>query len=69
MVLQTTPELRLEILTQASRLAFWNLLAALPLPEAKWIVAGDFNNVESMEDMPWTILCFPNHIHGVPKVE
>jgi hypothetical protein len=28
----------------------WKTLAYVPLPKVKWIVEGDFNNVESIED-------------------
>lgn len=28
----------------------WNHLAQVPLPEALWVLAGDFNNIESAAD-------------------
>jgi hypothetical protein len=28
----------------------WNHLAQVSLPEAEWILAGDFNNIESLQD-------------------
>jgi exonuclease III len=32
------------------RAALWNHLAQVQLPEAKWILAGDFNNIEQSRD-------------------
>lgn len=32
------------------RAMLWNHLAQTPLPEAKWVLAGDFNNIESLQD-------------------
>lgn len=32
------------------RAMLWNHLANTPLPEATWILAGDFNNIESVND-------------------
>lgn len=28
----------------------WNHMAHTPLPEANWVIAGDFNNIESVND-------------------
>lgn len=32
------------------RAMLWNHLAQAPLPDAEWILAGDFNNIESIQD-------------------
>ena len=33
-----------------SRAMLWAHLAQIPLPDAQWILAGDFNNIESMTE-------------------
>jgi endonuclease/exonuclease/phosphatase family metal-dependent hydrolase len=32
------------------RAMLWNHIAQTPLPEAEWVLAGDFNNIESISD-------------------
>jgi exonuclease III len=32
------------------RAMLWNHIAQTPLPEAEWVLAGDFNNIESIQD-------------------
>lgn len=55
-ILNLNPQLQLGILNvygfshTGPRAMMWNHLAQAPLPEAQWVVAGDFNNIESIAD-------------------
>lgn len=55
-VLQLSPHLKLGILIvygfseTGPRAMLWNHLAQVELPEADWILAGDFNNIEQVND-------------------
>jgi exonuclease III len=54
--LQLSPQLHLGIINvygfsdTGPRAMLWNHLAQVDLPEAKWILAGDFNNIEQASD-------------------
>lgn len=55
-VISLSPHLQLGILNiygfndTGPRAMLWNHLAQAPLPEAVWVLAGDFNNIESLQD-------------------
>lgn len=55
-ILQFSPHLKLGILNiygfshTGPRAMLWNDLAQAELPEAEWILAGDFNNIEQASD-------------------
>lgn len=55
-VLNINPRMQLGILNvygfcnTGPRATMWNHLAHAPLPEAHWVLAGDFNNIESVAD-------------------
>ena len=55
-ILQLSPHLKLGILNvygfsdTGPRAMLWNHLAQVELPEADWILAGDFNNIEQASD-------------------
>lgn len=55
-VLNINPRMQLGILNvygfsnTGPRASMWNHLAHTPLPEANWVLAGDFNNIESIAD-------------------
>ena len=55
-VLQISPTLRLGIINvygfsnTGPRAMMWSHLAQVNLPEAQWVLAGDFNNIESVAD-------------------
>lgn len=55
-VINLSPRLQLGIINiygfidTGPRAMLWNHLAQTPLPEAVWVLAGDFNNIESLQD-------------------
>ena len=55
-VLNITPQVQLGIINvygfshTGPRAMMWNHLAQATLPDAKWVLAGDFNNIESVAD-------------------
>ena len=56
MVLNISPALQLGIINiygfshTGPRAMMWSHLAKTQLPEAQWVLAGDFNNIESITD-------------------
>ena len=55
-VINLSPRLQLGIINvygfsdTGPRAMLWNHIAQAPLPDADWILAGDFNNIESIQD-------------------
>ena len=55
-VINLSPRLQLGIINvygfsdTGPRAMLWNHLAQAPLPDAEWVLAGDFNNIESLQD-------------------
>lgn len=55
-ILNISPSLQLGIMNvydfshTGARAMMWQHLAQVPLPEATWVLAGDFNNIESVMD-------------------
>ena len=55
-VINLSPRLQLGVINAygfsdtGPRAVLWNHLAQVELPEAEWVLAGDFNNIESLQD-------------------